>query len=648
MNSRFATACAVCVGSLAVTAAVAAPNSGPTTLVDAQRAPGGYVWSVTQANATPNGSVDSLAASPFGLHFAHAPGNQVDLIDVNGQTKAEATLDYPVSGFASGGGTLYAATSEAATPGAGDVYARTDKGWVKVFDGAQACAVVAATSRGDAYAFGGDPAGVALVHRLGRKGWQQVATLGDVIPTVAIQHGRKVWIGAGPADPAGGSARLFSGVRGRFSELAFTIPGAAPAANETQRVEALVSVEGTLVVATGTWDLTTGLPLRGQVFLISGSKSVTVTPVGDWAMDAPLSLAWLEGSLYVGTAAGRLLHRAGGAWTDEAGLPQNAGVHSLLHDAAAGVLVAGVKTAAGAQILSRTIKVAPPTPPVGPSTLVAKAASATKVDLTWVDNATDESGFVVERSLAGNAQYAPVGAVLPADSVAFSDTSVVGNTAYDYRVFAVKGALRSPASNVATVKTPIVVVAVAPTAPAGLAATAASATKVDLAWTDTSNNETAFVVQRSAAGANAYAQVGKSLPANSTAYADTTAAANTSYDYRVIAMNGALASPSSNVASVKTPAAPVKLSYVTDVKPILLATSCAACHVGRSYNLSVGLADNASDYAETLKRIDLANAANSELLLRATKVKGHPLALFTTASPEYAKIKSWIESGAGF
>jgi fibronectin type 3 domain-containing protein len=597
------------------------------------------------ANADPNGSVDALAASSAGLHFAHAPGNQVALLDGNGQATAEATLDYPATGFAQAGGALYLATSEPATAGAGDVFSRTPQGWAKVLDGDQACAVVAATQRGDAYAFGGDPAGVALVHRLRRGSWQQVATLGDAIPSVAAEHGRTIWVGAGPADPAGGPARLFSGIRSRFSEHQVTFPGLAPGANEGQRVEALLSVGGSLVVALGTWDLATGLPVRGQVVVLSGRSLDAVASAGDWAGDAPNALAWADGSLMVGTASGRLLHLAGGQWTDEPGLPQNAAVNALVHDPATGLLLVGVQTPGGGQILSRVVKAAPPpTPPVAPSTLAANAASATQVDLTWADNSADETGFALERSPAGMDQFTAVGAPLAADSTAASDTSVAADTSYDYRVVALKGTLRSTPSNVATVKTPAS--AVAPTAPAGLAATAASATQVDLVWTDTSNNETGFLVQRSLAAANAFAQVGQVLPAGSTAYSDTSAVADTSYDYRVVAVNGALASAPSNVATVKTPAV---LGYVKDVKPILAAKSCAACHAaGRPYVLSVGLSDDAADYASTLKQLDLANAANSELLLRATQTKGHPLALFTTASPEYATLKRWIESGAGF
>ena len=92
-----------------------------------------------------------------------------------------------------------------------------------------------------------------------------------------------------------------------------------------------------------------------------------------------------------------------------------------------------------------------------------------------------------------------------------------------------------------------------PSAPAGLTAVASSARQVRLAWTDTSNNESGFRVERCTGGScTAFANV-TSLPANSTGYTNTGLKANTTYRYRVVAWNGAGASAYSNIASVKTP-----------------------------------------------------------------------------------------------
>jgi fibronectin type 3 domain-containing protein len=95
-----------------------------------------------------------------------------------------------------------------------------------------------------------------------------------------------------------------------------------------------------------------------------------------------------------------------------------------------------------------------------------------------------------------------------------------------------------------------------PTAPSGLTATAVSATQVNLAWTDNSNNETGFKVLRSSNGGSSYTLLATTA-VNAVSYPDTTAAAGTTYSYEVTATNGAGDSAPSNVATVTTvPAAP--------------------------------------------------------------------------------------------
>ena len=79
-------------------------------------------------------------------------------------------------------------------------------------------------------------------------------------------------------------------------------------------------------------------------------------------------------------------------------------------------------------------------------------------------------------------------------------------------------------------------------------------TKVDLTWTDRSNDENQFLIQRSTNGQN-FSTVG-SNPSNDTTYTDTNLQAGTTYWYRVRASNGAGASSPSNVDSVTTATPP--------------------------------------------------------------------------------------------
>jgi len=71
-------------------------------------------------------------------------------------------------------------------------------------------------------------------------------------------------------------------------------------------------------------------------------------------------------------------------------------------------------------------------PPTAPSSLTATAASDTLIDLDWTDNASDETGFKIERSPDGAAwsQIATVGA----NVTGYSNTGLTPATLYYYRV----------------------------------------------------------------------------------------------------------------------------------------------------------------------------------------------------------------------
>jgi hypothetical protein len=90
-----------------------------------------------------------------------------------------------------------------------------------------------------------------------------------------------------------------------------------------------------------------------------------------------------------------------------------------------------------------------------------------------------------------------------------------------------------------------------PSAPANLAASVKTKPRlsVSLTWTDTSTNETGFLVQRSADGGATWVQIAQ-LAAGSTSYADGSVSSGTTYRYRVCAYNAAGSSGYSNVVTV--------------------------------------------------------------------------------------------------
>ncbi|MFY9620708.1 MAG: fibronectin type III domain-containing protein [Pyrinomonadaceae bacterium] len=92
-----------------------------------------------------------------------------------------------------------------------------------------------------------------------------------------------------------------------------------------------------------------------------------------------------------------------------------------------------------------------------------------------------------------------------------------------------------------------------PAAPSNLTATPVSSTQVNLAWTDNSNNELGFRIER-CTGNNCtnFLQIAQVGP-NVTTFPNTGLSPNTRYRYRVRAFNGGGNSAYSNIAQAKTP-----------------------------------------------------------------------------------------------
>ena len=90
-----------------------------------------------------------------------------------------------------------------------------------------------------------------------------------------------------------------------------------------------------------------------------------------------------------------------------------------------------------------------------------------------------------------------------------------------------------------------------PAAPTGLSATAVSSSRIDLAWTDASANESVFKIERRQGAAGTFTQIATAA-ANATGYSDTGLAASTSYSYRVRAAGAGGDSAYSNTATSTT------------------------------------------------------------------------------------------------
>src|SRR5439155_6304442 len=114
------------------------------------------------------------------------------------------------------------------------------------------------------------------------------------------------------------------------------------------------------------------------------------------------------------------------------------------------------------------------------------------------------------------------------NATAYSDSANLSpDTQYFYRILATNAGGDSDYST-ADAKTDVLV---RPTAPSGLAASAASSSQINLTWTDASNNETGFLIERSPDGTNGWSQIATPA-ANATSYSDTGRSPATTYYYR--------------------------------------------------------------------------------------------------------------------
>jgi len=206
-------------------------------------------------------------------------------------------------------------------------------------------------------------------------------------------------------------------------------------------------------------------------------------------------------------------------------------------------------------------------PPVAPGGLGASAVSESQIDLTWTDNSANESGFRIERSPDGSSGWTEIDTV-NADVTTFSDTGLSKNTQYYYRVRAYNGAGESAWSSNADATTNDMI----PQAPTSLTSVGASSSQVNLTWSDNSDNEVGFKIERSLNGTT-WNQV-TTVGAGTVSYSDTGLDHATLYHYRVRAYNIVGDSAYSNVDTAQTvdivPDAPTGLQLSVNGQSITL------------------------------------------------------------------------------
>ena len=100
-----------------------------------------------------------------------------------------------------------------------------------------------------------------------------------------------------------------------------------------------------------------------------------------------------------------------------------------------------------------TVIVRPGATPAAPSGLSASAASSSQINLSWTDNANNETGFKIERKTGANGTWAQIDMV-GANVTSYPDTGLSAGTQYFYRVRSyISGVANSNYSNEANATT---------------------------------------------------------------------------------------------------------------------------------------------------------------------------------------------------
>ena len=205
---------------------------------------------------------------------------------------------------------------------------------------------------------------------------------------------------------------------------------------------------------------------------------------------------------------------------------------------------------------------APGKPPRNASTVTATAVSWNQINLTWVDNASNEDGFYIMRRLGQTGDFVQIDTVGP-NVQSYADTTCSPSTEYCYQVLAYNqyGTAWSPTACATTFSAEV-----PPEAPSGLDAVTVSPTRIDLSWTDNANNEDGFKIEVDVGNTGTFVYL-DTVGANTTSYSHTGLTEGTTYCYRVYAYNGYGNSGYSDVdcalATGQPPSAPSTLDAIS-------------------------------------------------------------------------------------
>ncbi len=217
--------------------------------------------------------------------------------------------------------------------------------------------------------------------------------------------------------------------------------------------------------------------------------------------------------------------------------------------------------------------------PAAPSRLTAAPFSTSQINLTWTDNSTNETAFEIDWATNSAFTSGLVTATVGAGVTSYASTGLAAGTKYYYRVRSTIGGSDDSTNSMMTTT------ATWPNSPTSLTAIAATMSQINLTWTDTSANETGFLIDR----ATNSAFTGTSLTTfsvgyNVTSFQSTGLSQNTIYYYRVRSTVGSIDSTNTNVVSATTAVGYTATFYSIAAEDGFITESTETSGVGGSAN----------------------------------------------------------------
>ena len=315
--------------------------------------------------------------------------------------------------------------------------------------------------------------------------------------------------------------------------------------------------------------------------LIAAPSNLTASNVSTTSMD----LNWKDNA---NNEAGYILHRSPNSgvksWTRIA-LPVNSVSYSDSGLTASTQYVYMVSAIApgGTEVYSPQVVATTCALTAAPTLVTATPVSTSQINLSWKDNATNESGYAIFRSV-GSGPFSPL-VQLGANATSYQDRNLTASTRYAYVVQALNPC-RQPFS-----APTIIVTTCAVTAPPTLVVAAPfSTTQINLSWRDNATNEIGYRITRRTSSGTTWTVIAN-LPANTTSYSDIGLSPSTSYTYLIEA-----------IASCGPPVGAPAVSAATH-SPTLPASNVTATGVSTT-QINLSWRDNANnETAYVIQRI---------------------------------------------